>query len=561
MKRILMLLMLLSGSTFWANKAGASSVSNLQTLTFRACLKCIPFKKGPDVLGVFYPKGVQAETQQEMNSIIDASIEDGYIKNYFGITAPLSDPLLQTIAQMGKAIAAKDGDSQKIIQNVDSIINKYLELRDSGITNEEFKKTLDDMVRNTNPEAFPVEEEKIPEVEKQVVSNPNSTFTSNSISKPINTGNSGSSSDEQKNPASQDVTDNAIKNEDVASSAVIAPPASSSPVVVDEQKEIPKTAGVAAAGTAAVGASRGIVDSRINNNLTTNKDTALNEQSGTAAGDETPVEYGLWVKGVTSRAKQKEYKTNPQYKLMQNGGVIGFDFGKENYVFGIAYTFVQGKINGQDFGTGEKIISNIGTIYGMLKFDNNLFVSGQAQYGRSRLKKNRNIGNVAGTIIQGKTKGVMTGAKLETGYDYYNKMMETHFVPSVGVSYDDVIVKGYNELGYYPIKTNDKTNAEKNSLLAGLSVRRDFKVEGITIAPEVHVDFDYAMLNKHSKVETMGLSTTIVPVAKLARTAYQVGGSLKLAKNGAINITVGYDLGLSKKFRSHTSYVSAKMKF
>lgn len=53
----------------------------------------------------------------------------------------------------------------------------------------------------------------------------------------------------------------------------------------------------------------------------------------------------------------------------------------------------------------------------------------------------------------------------------------------------------------------------------------------------------------------------ITPSGKLQKTLYKVGGSLKIQKSRLLNMEIGYDLGKSKKYYSHTGYISAILAF
>ncbi|MBN8523545.1 MAG: hypothetical protein J0M23_06825 [Rickettsiales bacterium] len=53
-----------------------------------------------------------------------------------------------------------------------------------------------------------------------------------------------------------------------------------------------------------------------------------------------------------------------------------------------------------------------------------------------------------------------------------------------------------------------------------------------------------------------GIEPLITPSSKLQKTLYKVGSSLKIKRSRSVNIEIGYDFGKSKKYHSHTGYVS-----
>ena len=282
---------------------------------------------------------------------------------------------------------------------------------------------------------------------------------------------------------------------------------------------------------------------------------------GVSSGDESR-QYGAWVKGMYTYAKQSEYKLVPGYKLNQAGATIGFDIG-ENPIFGIAYSFIDSKANSKNIGMKEKIKSHIGTIYGLYDLGNNIFIDGQARYGKSNIKKNRANDNVSNDTSHGKTKADLLGGKIELGYDYAleNKV---HLIPTLGVSYDEVKVKGYKETGEGLNRNVGKRTASKTSGIVGLSARSAIEGPSYTVIPEAHVNAIYALQTKNGKTTLTlfeGMDPITTPSNKTPKMSYKVGGSLKFIHSKMVDLGVGYDLGLSKKFYSHTGYLNARVNF
>jgi hypothetical protein len=63
----------------------------------------------------------------------------------------------------------------------------------------------------------------------------------------------------------------------------------------------------------------------------------------------------------------------------------------------------------------EDIKSHIVTVYGKFDVTNEVFVSGQGQYGKSNIKKKRATGDLANNIASAKTNATSMAAKLEVG--------------------------------------------------------------------------------------------------------------------------------------------------
>lgn len=286
---------------------------------------------------------------------------------------------------------------------------------------------------------------------------------------------------------------------------------------------------------------------------------------GVSAGDEEPVSYGIWVKGMLSQAKQKSYRAHPKYKLNQGGGTVGFDVGNDDYAVGLGWSPVRSTVKTQNSGK-EKITSNIGSIYGMAKLENNIFATAQAQYGRSNIKKHRNIGDLAGSIASAKTKATIAGGRFGLGYDYYYAPARINIVPTLGLAYDNVAVKSYSETGAGVLSRLNvaKRTATKTSALGGVMLKYNTEINNLKLVPEIHANIDYILNSKNGSTKVTivnGLDPVVTAGEKPARLGYNLGGSVSFLRANYLNAGIGYDLGLSKKFLAHTGYISLKVRF
>ena len=299
-----------------------------------------------------------------------------------------------------------------------------------------------------------------------------------------------------------------------------------------------------------------LIDSRIDNMIL--------EASGTASGDETNIEHGLWVKGVKSQAKQAEYKLVPGYKLDQSGIVVGIDFIETpTMLWGVSYSFTADNLKADILSTKEKANSHIASLYGLCEFTDNVFMDVQAKYGKSYIKKSRNNLNLSNDISYAKTRGNIYGGKLEFAYSY-NLHKKLNIIPSIGVSYDELQIGAYKEKGQGLNRRVNKRTVSKTSGLLGLKISDHIAVNSYTFIPEMHVKVSHTLdTNNDKTVITIveGMKPLVTPSGKLPKTIYRIGGSSKIAKLQALELTFGYDYGISKKFHSHSGYVSAKVSF
>jgi len=295
--------------------------------------------------------------------------------------------------------------------------------------------------------------------------------------------------------------------------------------------------------------SRGVVDSRIGG------------FSAVSAGDLMQT-YGVWAQGSLSRGTQKAHGNAPGYKLDQKGVTIGADTGDET-LLGVAYSFFVNDIKNKDNASNkEDVKSHIVTIYGKFDVTNEVFVSGQGQYGKSNIKKKRATGDLANNIASAKTKADSMAAKLEAGYDY-EVAPQIHLVPTVGASYANIQVKGYKESGKGLNRSVAKRTTNRTSGLAGITAKYVADMGGsMKVIPEIHANVDYAFNTKNSATSVTlvnGIDAIATPAQKISKGFYNIGGSVKGIQADMYEISAGYDLGLAKKFQSHTGTLKLKV--
>ncbi len=81
---------------------------------------------------------------------------------------------------------------------------------------------------------------------------------------------------------------------------------------------------------------------------------------------------------------------------------------------------------------------------------------------------------------------------------------------------------------------------------------------------KIHVKYTNTLTsNNDNTIITIldGIESLITPSSKLQKTLYKVGTSLKIKRSRSVNIEIGYDFDKSKKYHSHTGYVSAILPF
>lgn len=293
--------------------------------------------------------------------------------------------------------------------------------------------------------------------------------------------------------------------------------------------------------------SREIVDSRINS------------FSAIAAGDFMNTK-GMWIQGSYTSGKQKAYGNAPGYKISQQGITIGADAG-DDYMLGLAYSSYINDINDKA-NSKLDLSSHITTIYGKFNVSNEVFIKGQGQIGKAYIKKERKTGDLAKNTAQAKTDAAILSGKIEFGYDAI-VIEDMHLVPTVGVSYLKVEVKAYDETGDGLNRAVDKRTSNKIASLLGMRVVYNTEVNSdIKLLPEIHANLDYAFKTKNSAtIVTIikGIDPIATPSEKLAKAYYNIGMGLKAIYKNNFELAFDYDLGLAKKFQSHTGALKLRV--
>lgn len=299
---------------------------------------------------------------------------------------------------------------------------------------------------------------------------------------------------------------------------------------------------------ASVGSVTSLVDSR------------LMSVSGVGSGDENNT-YGLWLKGIASRATQKANKDLVGYKASGRGFTIGADIDLDNAVLGVAYSMIKGDSTAKtSLKNKANSTMHLATIYGSAELGSRFTVDAQGRFGAAKIKKTH--ANAANTNVSAKPKAKLYGGTVRLAYDYVITD-NVSLVPSVGISHDQVKVKGYTESGSGVKRKINSITATKTSGLVGLGLKHAADFEGGKLISEIHGIADIAVKNKTSntKVTLMNINNAAeidIKAGKMPKQSYKIGGSINAAMN-SVDLGLGYDFGVAKKYQAHSGYIKARI--
>lgn len=235
-------------------------------------------------------------------------------------------------------------------------------------------------------------------------------------------------------------------------------------------------------------------------------------------------------------------------------------------MIGAAFSYIVSDLKGKvNSANKSDYTTYVGTLYGKVDITNEFFVSAQGSIGKTDIKRKRNAGGTANTIIKSKTKSDSISGRLEVGYDY-KVNQQLHVMPTTGFSFIDVKIDKYKEGEASGLSRSiAKRKVSKSSFLIGASTFYVSELNNNTkIIPELHVNLNQAINTKNSDtVITIidELAPITVTAEKLPKTYYNIGTSVKSVFKDNIEVSLGYDLDMAKKFTSHTGNLKLKVNF
>ena len=292
---------------------------------------------------------------------------------------------------------------------------------------------------------------------------------------------------------------------------------------------------------------------------------------GLSAGDEqTSANHGAWVMGIGGMGRQKATTNDSGYRNKLYGGIIGADTKlNENIFAGIAVGRTDTKVfhKGAKIGDRTKIPTWMVSLYGMYDFGNNWFTQSTVSYSDSHVnnRESRVVGGNAGNIVWGiassKYHSKSAGIDLVGGYKY-SFHDNYSLTPSAGIAYSSGRDNGYTETGAGNANyTFNKKTYNSTSGLFGMRLGYSHTtMNDLTILPEVHANLRTRFKGKDPKIVSSlsGQATPLTSTYKASKNSYTIGTSVT-AQGKMLDLTVGYDTQLSKKYLGHQGSLKIKV--
>jgi len=283
-------------------------------------------------------------------------------------------------------------------------------------------------------------------------------------------------------------------------------------------------------------------------------------KSGTSSGNENIYNGGVWIKGFGQQATQKATKKLSGYKLNSFGGIVGVDsLLSDNFTLGAAVGYASTDIKLKTLAkTKFDVKTWILSLYGAYEFNESLYTKGSLTYALSNIKSN------LGYNLARKSKSNNTAFIADVALGYKVAVADNVILaPEVGFrasTFKDgkVTIKNSNNRNILEIKSRNGNNFQG---ILGARLSADLGSESASFTPSVHAKVIQQLGGKYPKIQgTFSGFDFSTKMAKPQKTMFVAGADVSIS-NGPVDIELGYDATMAKKYLSHTGSLKLRVNF
>ncbi len=215
-----------------------------------------------------------------------------------------------------------------------------------------------------------------------------------------------------------------------------------------------------------------------------------------------------------------------------------------------------------------KVDNYIYSLYSSTDLTNKLYWDNIFSFAQSDFKITRTIA-FGGVTATGKGKYKNESYNISTTFGYKIKAGKTGIiiVPSVGLNYGHQRNGEYKERGVGIDNRNIKANS--NNSLFGVAGTKFMVVKDIsdnlTITPDIHAAVSTQLNSTKHRIQLkLGLDNEFKEVKvdnKSKRTTYNLGAGITAEINKMVDVNLGYDFNMRKKYSSHQGSLKLKVYF
>ncbi len=284
-----------------------------------------------------------------------------------------------------------------------------------------------------------------------------------------------------------------------------------------------------------------------------------------ASGDEDGnVTKGVWISGIYGTSKQNHDKDVTAYNGHLHGGIIGADIDiNDNNLVGAAYSYILS--NYKYKGAVDKKVnakSHIISLYSQTQFNEDIIWSNILSTGFSKVKVKDSVANASGgaSVVTGKYNTRSYSLDTRLGYRIPLEDSSLNIVPYIGLK-----VAQYKD-SRYTLGSLSVAPVSEVALIGsiGANIAKKFPLSSdATIIPAIHFAVDKNFRKKESKVKAKFdwmKDYVQAEQSKKEKIAYNIGTNLT-TQHKNIDVVVGYNWNLQKKYSAHQGYLKVRLAF
>ena len=291
------------------------------------------------------------------------------------------------------------------------------------------------------------------------------------------------------------------------------------------------------------------------------------EQTGMAAGNGT-MGHRLWAQGFGSKAQQDRRDGVDGYDADTYGGTIGLDTEtiSDNGVVGVAFSYANTEVDSKNANTTNSDVDSYQiAVYGDYDLDQTMWLNGMAAYAWNDVSTTRhNVGGIAGLNANGDFDANQYTVQAEVGRDYTYDSMTV--APSFLAHWTHYDPDGYTETGAGGLnQVVDQDSVDIFELGVGVDASWQYETaSGMEFVPSLHAGYRYDLVGDEveatARFTGAGAAFT-TQGADPARSAFNVGGAMKLYTTDNWEFSANYDFNFKSDYDAHAGYLRAGVKF
>ncbi len=275
--------------------------------------------------------------------------------------------------------------------------------------------------------------------------------------------------------------------------------------------------------------------------------------------------WGLWAKGYGNLGDRSGNEISSKYDYRGGGLVIGFDRKiSERFLLGVSAGYSYTRVDMNELSENGNVSSYQGSVYGAYN-GGPLYVHGLVGYGYNRYDTTRNIsfGNISRTA-NGNYTGSSLSGYVEAGYRL--PIDSVSLIPMASLQAGSLWRYNFIETDAGALNL-DVENEYATSIIgsAGFKLKKEFKLQGGTLTPELRVRWLHEFANNDYSMSAVfasdPISTFTVNGDGAKRDSSVIGFGLAWDIGKTLGMTLSYDVNVSGDRTDHSGMIGMRYRW